>query len=78
MRANPKAWSDEFNIVDDLEFTDLTDDGGLDDPRFEEDELDGHVRTLSPWQLLEQRLGDRQLRADLSDWDYWDDNLAAH
>lgn len=77
MRTNPQSWSDEFDLVDDPEFTAYFDDD-LDDSYFEEPSSESHLRRQSPWRELENRLGERQLRADLVDWDYWDDYLATH
>lgn len=76
MRTNPKFWSDEFDVVDDPDFTVFFEDDSEAD--LAEEPFDNRQRYMTPWQRLEERLGERQLRADLDEWDYWDETLAAH
>lgn len=76
MRTNPKLWSDGFEI-DSPDFVEFL-ENDLDDYGDGDVYLDVDARQLTPWQKLEERLGEQQLRADLGDWDYWDEYLAAH
>lgn len=77
MRTNPRFWSDGFEIVDDPDFTVFFNDE-LDEPDVEGALLSYEQRHQTPWQRLEERLGEQQLRAQLGDWDYWDEYLVAH
>ena len=77
MGTNPKFWSDGFEIVDDPDFN-ASFEEILDEPCIDEAHLDCDGHRLTSWQQLEARLGDRQLRAELGEWDYWDEYLATH
>ena len=77
MNTNPKFWSDGFEIVDDSGFDNSLGET-LGAPCVDETHRDNADRRLTPWQQLEARLGDRQLRCELNEWDYWDEYLAAH
>lgn len=76
MHTNPRFSSDGFEIVDDPDSAFLDEDD-LEDYCIDDAHLND-ARQMTPWQKLEARLGERQLRADLCDWDYWDEYLAAH
>lgn len=77
MRTNPKFWSDGFKIVDDPDSAEFF-DNDLEDFCNDDVQTDVNARQLTLWQQLEERLGERQLRADLDDWYHWDEQLAAH
>ena len=77
MRTNPKFWSDAFDVVDDPDLSVIYED----DPEAfvaEDLQFDDRHRNMTPWQRLEERLGEQQLRAELDEWDYWDETLATH
>ena len=76
MRTNPEFQSDEFESIDDPDF--FVDIDYLDD-QFEGDaQFDVVQRHRAAWQILEERLEQRQLRTEFEDWDDWDEFLVTH
>lgn len=74
MSTNPKFWSDEFEVYDDPDFV-VSFEDSLDAPQDEEAPSDFEDRKLAPWQRIDRRQSERQLRVELEDWD---DYLTAH